>query len=114
MKKINATVWFRGNYGPDEVQGAYPCWPNDHFNWIPGRTSSEDKYAEHYKNGSSGYGEEKYLEVWHDDCTEPWFEESVRKSNAKYKIMVLMEPRKLCPQNYEWVANNHHLFDIYI
>tara|TARA_B100000287_G_C20626586_1_gene778085 strand:- start:446 stop:1363 length:918 start_codon:yes stop_codon:yes gene_type:complete len=111
MSKINATLWFRGNYGPDEVQGTYPCWPNDHFIWKEGRAAGEDKYSDHYVNGSSGYGEEKYLEVWNDDCTQPWFEESVRKSNAKYKIMVLMEPRKLCPHNYEWVAKNHHMFD---
>lgn len=95
MEKIKAYMFNPGNFGQEEIAGAWPSNPSKYFEWS--RTQQD-------------------ISIWCDtgggyDPFTPLLNEVI-SSKSKYKIMVLIEPINLCPHNYEWVLSNQHLFDL--
>lgn len=86
MKPIKINITNPGNYGSEEIQGLYPCWPSEYIIW-----NNDENHNCH---------------VW-VDC---W--DGVEKSTAQYKVAVLMEPKSLCPYNYDIVYNMLNIFDL--
>jgi hypothetical protein len=95
MEKIKAYMKNPGNFGPEEIAGIWPTNPSKYFEW----SESQQDISIWC---DAGGGHNPYIELLND----------IVSSKSKYKIMVLIEPVNLCPKNYEWVLNNHHLFDL--
>jgi len=86
MRQINVNITNPGNYGSEETQGLYPCWPSTHIKW--------DNTKEHD------------CRIWVD------YWEGVESSTAKLKVAVLVEPKSLCPHNYSKVNSMLDAFDL--
>lgn len=95
MSRIKAWMSNPGNFGPEEIIGAWPTNPSKYLEWS---TSPQD------------------ISIWcdTDGSADPLasLHKSVLSSNSKYKIMVLIEPMHMLPRNYEWVLRNQDLFDL--
>lgn len=93
--KIKAYMYNPGNFGPEELQGIWPTNQSNYFEW-----SQEPQEVAIWVD--TGGGDNQY-----DSLIE-----RINQVGAKYNIMVLVEPMKLCPKNYEFVKTNHKLFDV--
>jgi hypothetical protein len=95
MDLVNAYMFNPGNFGPEELLGLWPTNASKYLQW----TDSSD-----------------LLSIWvdTDGSSDPLgnLQRYVLSSKSKYKIMVLVEPKGYCMQNYEWVLENHYLFDL--
>jgi hypothetical protein len=95
MERLNAFMRNPGNFGPEELLGLWPTYPSKYLKW----TDSSD-----------------LLSIWvdADGSGNPLgnLHQQVLSSKSKYKVMVLVEPKGYCLQNYEWVLQNHGSFDL--
>lgn len=86
MAQINLNITNPGNYGVEEILGKYPCWVSKYIKW--------DNNIHHS------------CHIWVD------YWNGVEQSTANYKIAVLMEPKTLCPHNYQIVLDKLNIFDL--
>ena len=84
-----------GNYGPEELQGKWPTTPSKHIEW-----STDPQEIAVWVDSGGGANQYNDLLLQYD------------KINAKHNIMVLVEPIKLCPNNYQFVQDHSDKFDL--
>jgi hypothetical protein len=91
MEWLNAFMCNPGNFGDKEVIGKWPCFPSKYLNWTP--------------------NEMQEIAIW-VDCWESPCIADIKRTDIKYKIAVLMEPRMLAPWHYQFVLDNQNHFDL--
>jgi hypothetical protein len=91
MERLNAFMCNPGNYGDKEVAEQLPCFPSKYLHWTPNQMQD--------------------IAIWVDCWDSPCIQE-ITRTDIKYKIAVLVEPRVLAPWHYEFVLNNRHHFDL--
>jgi hypothetical protein len=101
VSKHKIYLYNPGNFGDQEFQGV---WPNTHSPEIEWSRSPQDiavfidSDGQHHWDGSRWF--------------LPNLHNAYNEANAKLNIFVLIEPRELCPRNYEWVLQYKDFFNV--
>ena len=91
MERLNAFMCNPGNYGDKEVSEQWPCFPSKYLHWTP--------------------DEMQDIAIW-IDCWDSPCMDNLNRTDIKYKIAALVEPRVLVPHHYRFVLDNQDKFDL--
>jgi hypothetical protein len=91
MERLNAFMCNPGNFGDKEIAEQWPCFPSKYLHWTP--------------------YEMQDIAIWIDCWDSPCIED-IKRTDIKYKIAVLVEPRVLASWHYQFVLDNEQHFDL--
>lgn len=91
MQKIKIQLINPGNYGKEELEGMYPCWPGEFIEWTP-------DFAE--------------IKAWVDTFPTQGCDSIFETENLKVRIALLIEPIAFGGDNYKVVLEHKDCFDL--
>lgn len=100
MSKHKVYMYNPGNFGGEEIRGEWPNYPSQYVEWSE---QSQDIALWVDTDGRLGILDGN---PFYPNLVSKWNEVKAQKN-----IMLLLEPRHLCPHNYDFVLKYHELFD---